>query len=62
MPQRIIIFSEYISTFFSLFLMLSFPTILSVIASAMAIIWWIIKFYEKYKTAIVNKIKDWRKK
>lgn len=51
-------YSECISTIFTVFLMVSFPTILSVIGSLLAIIWWLIKFYEKYNGSILDKIKS----
>ncbi len=51
--------SENISTVLTFGLAVTFPTILSVIASSLAIIWWLAKFYDKYEDRL-SKI-EWKK-
>lgn len=67
------LFNETVSSLVSFILVLTVPTFLSIIASSLAIIWWLLKFKEKYHPAarrfyrvkiepIINRLLRWFKK
>ena len=62
MPDRLIPLtaytSEFLSTFLSFGLFATMPSTLSMIASSLAIIWWLWKLYDKVSQKFKNKKND----